>query len=275
MNKVYEIITEKITQQLEKGIIPWEKPWNGGGAWSHTTGKAYSFINQLLLEKGEYITFEQCKAEGGQIRKGAKSHLITFWKIYTKEEENEEKEITIKNLPILRYYRVFNIKDCIGIEQKYSKPCSFTEIEEPQTIVDKWGKIVPIFHSNSDKAYYAPSEDAISLPLPEQFKKPNMYYATAFHEMIHSTGAPGRLARGKKGAASFFGGEEYSKEELVAEIGSYALCNITKISDTKTEEQAIAYCQSWLSVLKSDVKMIINAAAQAEKAVNYIFDNIK
>ena len=105
---IYAEVTARIIDQMENGIIPWEKPWIAcGKAVSHATGKAYSLLNQMLLGRpGEYLTFKQCQEAGGRIRKGEKSHMVVFWKwIETEDEETGEK----KEVPFLRYYNVFHI----------------------------------------------------------------------------------------------------------------------------------------------------------------------
>ena len=106
--------------------------------------------------------------------------------------------------------------------------------------------------------------------MKEQYKAINEYYSTTFHELTHSTGHKNRLNRLQTGAVAAFGGEEYSKEELVAEIGSASLMNMLGIETTKTFRNSAAYIQSWLKVLKNDNKFIVSAASKAEKAVNYI-----
>ena len=78
---VYQIVTDRILEQLEKGVCPWQKPWHGGleGAVSYVTGRPYSLLNQMLLGRpGEYLTFKQCHEEGGYVRRGEKAHMVVF-----------------------------------------------------------------------------------------------------------------------------------------------------------------------------------------------------
>ena len=60
---IYKEVSDRIISEMEKGIIPWQKPWaSTSAAVSHTTGKPYSLLNQMLLGRpGEYITFKQCQ----------------------------------------------------------------------------------------------------------------------------------------------------------------------------------------------------------------------
>lgn len=133
---VYEMVTDRIIEQLEKGIIPWQRPWTGvrDGAYNRVSNKPYSLLNQmLLLHDGEYATFKQWTELGGHIKKGEKSEIIVFWKIQPIEEEKEDGTKAIKQLPILRYYNVFHISQVEGIEPKEKlAPSNLTPIEEAE-----------------------------------------------------------------------------------------------------------------------------------------------
>ena len=122
--KVYQIVTDRIIAELENGIIPWEKPWTGvrTGAYSRATGRPYSLLNQMLLRKpGEYLTFKQALEAGGSVRKGEKASIVVFWKpLPVKEKTKDGKEET-KIVPLLRYYHVFHISQCDGVELKYKE----------------------------------------------------------------------------------------------------------------------------------------------------------
>lgn len=271
---IYDIITERIIAELEKGVIPWEKPWTGckDGAISYTTGKPYSLLNQMLLGKpGEYLTYKQCQENGGQVKKGEKAHIIVFWKpLPITEKDKDGKEIK-KTVPYLRYYNVFHVDQCEGIEPKHAAELiDFIPDEKAEQIAADYVNLsgVKLEHIKQDRAYYSPSLDKVSMPLTNQFKGTPEYYGTMFHELTHSTGHASRINRLTKTAA--FGGEDYSKEELIAEIGSAALINTCKLDTPKTDRNTAAYIGSWLKALKNDTRMIVSAAGQAEKAVNYI-----
>lgn len=275
---VYELVTERIIDELEKGIIPWNKPWTGtrNGAYSRSTGRAYSLLNQMLLRKpGEYLTFNQCKEAGGKVKKGEKSSMVVFWKQVTVDDVDPATGETRKKMvPMLRYFNVFHIDQCEGIEAKYKpeevKP--FDPIAEAEEILTTYRQRegLTIENVRGDRAYYSPANDYICLPLQEQFPDPVEYYSTAFHEMIHSTGHVSRLDRLNRPAA--FGSEEYSKEELVAEIGSASLMAHLGIESAQTFRNSAAYIQGWLSALRNDPKMIVSASSKAEKAVHYILN---
>ena len=275
---VYEMVTDRIISQLEQGVIPWEKPWTGirSGAYNRISKKSYSLLNQMLLKhKGEYATFKQWQDLGGHVRKGEKSEIVVFWKIQPIEEEKEDGTKEVKQIPLLRYFNVFHISQVDGVEPLSKDALNEIEpIEKAESILySYWTKEnITVEHVAGDKAYYSPSLDMIHLPLFEQFISANEYYSTAFHESIHSTMKESRCDRAedRKGKLVAFGSNEYSKEELVAEIGSASLMNIIGIETNKSFRNSSAYIQNWLSVLKNDVKFIVSASSKAEKAVDYI-----
>ena len=241
-----------------------------GSAISHTTGKPYSLLNQMLLGKaGEWLTFKQCQEEGGYVRKGEKSRFVVFWKFVTMKDEETDEE---KQIPFLKYYNVFHIDQCEGITAKHTTENAHpVEADEAaEAIITEYVKRegVTLEHCEGDSAFYQPAADRIVLPMMKQFTETAEYYGTAFHEMVHSTGHMKRLAR--LDTTANFGGEEYSKEELVAEIGSAALVNHAGLETSKSFRNSAAYVQNWLQVLKNDKRFIVNAAGKADKAVNFI-----
>ena len=269
---IYAEITNRIISEIEKdGILAWKKPWMASGAAiSHTTGKAYSLLNQMLLGKaGEYLTFKQVQQEDGWVRKGEKAHMVVFWKWIDKEDE-ETHEIT--QIPFLKYYNVFHISQCENIRAKYSQgnPNPANPDQTAENIIADYVRRegVTLEHREGDAAFYQPATDKIVLPLLKQFKETAEYYSTAFHEMVHSTGHMKRLAR--LDTTANFGSEEYSKEELVAEIGSAALVHHTGLETSSSFHNSAAYVQNWLQVLKDDKRFIVSAASKADKAVNFI-----
>lgn len=283
---IYAEVASRIMAELENGQIPWEKPWTGtrAGAISHTTGKPYSLMNQMLLGKpGEYLTFHQAHAEGGHVKKGAKAKMIVFWKSFqrVKTEDGhvvigDDGKPVMDTIPMLKFYNVFHVDDCEGIKAKYDVAVENSDIkpiEKAETAlagyISKSG--IKLINEKGDRAFYRPSADEIHLPLFEQFKSAEGYYDTAFHESVHSTGHPTRLNRFTGDAANAaFGSESYSKEELVAEIGSCAIMHELGLETKSTFRNNAAYIQGWLKALKNDKRMIVSAAARADKAVNLI-----
>lgn len=275
---VYEMVTERIIEQLENGVIPWQKPWTGtkSGAYNRVSRKPYSILNQMLLQhSGEYATFKQWNEAGGHIRKFAKSEIVTFWKIQLIEEEEEDGTKVKKQIPLLRYYHVFHISQVDGVEPKEKIELQELEpIEEAERVKREYmdREHLKIYEKITDKAFYTPTFDYIEIPCKEQYKNVEEFYSTLFHEMVHSTGYYERLNRLESGASAGFGSETYSKEELTAEIGSAMSLNRLGIETTRTFSNSTAYIQNWLQVLKNDNKFIVSASSKSEKAVKYIFN---
>jgi antirestriction protein ArdC len=277
---VYEMVTDRIISQLKQGVIPWQKPWTGirSGAYNRISKKNYSLLNQMLLQyEGEYATFKQWESLGGHIRKGEKSEIVVFWKIQPVEYIREDGTKQVKQIPLLRYFNVFHISQVDGVEPLPKDALNDIEpIEKAESILhDYWNREnITVEHVKGNDAYYSPSRDLIRLPLFEQFTDANEYYSTAFHESVHSTMKENRCNRteDRKGRLVAFGSNEYSKEELVAEIGSANLMNIVGIETKKSFRNSTAYIQNWLSVLKNDVKFIVSASGRAEKAADYILN---
>ena len=270
---IYAEITNRIISELEKGNIPWHKPWVASGdCISHSTGKSYSLLNQMLLGRpGEYVTFKQCQQEGGRVKKGAKSQIVVFWKWLEKEDEETGEK---KEIPYLQYFNVFHIDQCEGLKAKYTQelPATVDPDQKAEEIISDYcaREGVRIEHVEGNHACYRPNADAVTLPLIEQFASVAEYYSTAFHELTHSTGHQKRLDR--LANTAFFGSESYSKEELIAEIGAATLVSHVGLETANSFRNSAAYIQSWLSALKNDKRMIVSAAGKAEKAVNLILN---
>ena len=275
---VYGIITEQVTKELEKGVIPWRKPWGAADQKpaNAVTLRPYRGINPFLLAaqgfKSPYwLTYKQATALGGHVKRGEVSTMIVFWKFETIEQEAEW--LQEKRRVILRYYRVFNVEQCELPEKflaKLPKPVESTvqPIEAADAIVAGYAK-KPAIIDGASAAYYLPREDRVHVPAIAQFGKPEEYYSTLFHELGHSTGHKDRLARKGVMDAIRFGSEDYSKEELVAEMTAAFLCGEAGIAP-RTIENSAAYIGSWLKALKNDRMMLVLAAAQAQKAADYI-----
>jgi antirestriction protein ArdC len=218
------------------------------------------------------------------VKKGAKSRIVVFFKPLVKkttttDEETGEDIVIEKKHYMLQYYRVFHLNDCEGIKSKFTDD-EQTETTPVETILNG-EKVIEDYisresangfslgHRKGDRAYYSPVLDEVILPLKEQFKEIAEYYSTAFHEIAHSTMKECRCNR-KETERAFFGGESYSKEELVAEITSANICSVTGIETASSFRNSTAYIQSWLKALKNDPKMIVFASAQAERATKYI-----
>ena len=280
MNKAYEEITNKIIEQLKNGCVPWEQPWFGvRGARSYKTNKAYSFLNQMILggECGHFITWHQINLLGGHLRKGSKGRRVFFWHTFDKAEVNEQGEKIIRKIPYLKTYTVFNTNDCESLPQRWAPQGIIAKNNKPIESAEKMAKVylerekIELKHNNVNESYYSVKYDYINLPPIERFRSSEDYYSTLLHEMTHSTGHRTRLQRFKPNdTSSPFGSPDYSREELVAEMGSSFLLKQVGIESSRSLEQNAAYINNWVNALKNDFSLIAVAASKAEKAVEYI-----
>ena len=300
---VYEMVTDRILAELEKGNIPWRKPWIRPSvqykgirievdpqscAYSRSTGRPYSMLNQMLLRQpGEWATYNQIAEAGGKVRKGEKSSVVVFWKFIESKKVNASGEEEIERIPMLRYYNVFHVETQVeglkpkarGAHDTVMVPDGKTKLEQQWDAIEEADAIVRAYLERSgvkhtevlgDRAFYRPATDSIETPTKAQFKDPAEYYSTLFHEMTHSTGHQSRLDRFRDSGSHAFGSENYSKEELVAELGASALVNFLGLESKGSFRNSAAYIQSWASRLREDSKLIVTASGKAEKAVNYI-----
>lgn len=287
---MYNEVTKRILEQLEQGNIPWLKPWTGGsGAWSRATGKPYSLINQMLLPRGEYITFTELTEQGGELVKdenGKAPRPKQVWAFWYKafkygEEVNEdtgEVEDKIRLIPKAKYYKVYNVETDTTLEVKHKKNDAPVEggaeaIEALEAIKQDYIKREGVKYSEefSGSAFYSPAFDSVTVPRREQFTDSAEFYSTVFHELGHSTGAPKRLNRFSpldKDAA--FGSESYSREELVAELTACSILANKGVETATSFRNSAAYIQGWSKKLKEDKEAIIRASAKAEAAYKLI-----
>ena len=276
-DKVYGLITEQILEALEAGVVPWREPWTLGPGMmpQNVDGRAYNGINAFMLAMAPYqdtrwITYRKARELGGFVRKGEKSTIVVFWKPLDREvEDRDTGEKEIKTFWLLRYYRVFNVEQCDGLDLKpMETPSEFDPIDAAEKIVAGMPKPPSMDHNGGDRAYYRPSADEIHLPARASFDSAEEYYSTAFHELGHSTGHKSRLNRKGIEAVAPFGSPTYSKEELVAEFAAAFLCAMAGIANTM--DNSAAYIQGWISKLKSDKRLAVTAAGQGQKAARYI-----
>jgi antirestriction protein ArdC len=277
--KAYEVITDRIIAALEQGIVPWRRPWRSStdAPRSFVSKRPYRGINVLMLTMTAqaqgyssplWLTFNQAKKQGGSIRKGEKGTPVVLWKfVETKDKTTGEK----KTVPFLRYFTVFNAEQTEGIEIPSAEELPEHEpLAAAEDIIEAYlAADGPTLAHGGDSAHYQPDRDHVQLPRPEQFTAPERYYATAFHELGHSTGHEKRLAR----TFGRFGSGPYSREELVAEMTAVFLLSEAEIEVEL--EQSAAYIKSWLRALEDDNKLVVTAATAAQKAADLILGRAK
>ena len=281
---VYEIVTERILEKLEQGTVPWHKPWAGGGCPQNlVSGKEYRGVNIFLLGSQGFtspfwVTFKQAKQLGGSVRKGEHGTPCIFWKFLARDTENPVTgEAETQKIPLIRYYSVFNAEQCDNIsharlEAEQDEPAPFNPIEAAEAIVSGYPEPPTIAHDGRGSAYYRPTTDSIHMPEPEAFDSEAHFYSTLCHELVHSSGHESRLARPGVVNPIRYGSHEYSQEELVAEMGSAFLLAEAGIDSDALMNNSASYIASWVKALRDNKKLVVLAAAQAQKAVDHITD---
>jgi len=279
MNQVYEIVTNKIIEKLEEGVVPWRKSWSSEAPKNLVSGKEYRGINPFLLDSMGFaspywLTFRQAKSLGGYVRKGEKSTPVVFWKNWSSLEQNDEGKLEETRRFVLRYYSCFNIEQCslppeeVPAEDPTTK--HFDPIPKAESVVKAMPSAPEITHQ-SQRACYSPILDIVNMPKPESFDAPVNYYSTLFHELTHSTGHESRLNRDSITDPVRFGSHTYSREELIAEMGAAFLNGHCGLVD-QTLDNSASYIQGWLGRLRNDPKLVVQAAGKAQRAADYILD---
>jgi antirestriction protein ArdC len=284
MSTVYEIITNRILERIEEtGILPWQCPWVSGGSLlehqNFKTKQSYRGINILILNSMGYtqpywLTFQQCKELGGTIKKGERGTPVVYFKYDGKKIEvkqgSETKEKTLP--PLIKYSTVFNVMQCEGLNYEETVPVSLSEEQKIQAAEDiaQGFKDSPDVVSEISRAVYYPVRDLVNMPHRSYFKSQEEYYCTLFHELMHSTGHEKRLNRKTLiNAEALSRGEDYGKEELIAEIGASFLCAKAGISPV-TFDNSLSYIKGWMESIKANPKMIIEAASFAQRGADWI-----
>lgn len=276
---VYQLVTDQIIALLEQGVIPWQKPWADAGIPMNMLSKRqYRGINLWLLlslnyEQNLFLTWDQIKSIGGSVNKNEHGHIVVFWKP-TQKKTDEQPEDKQKHVPMLRYYKVFNISQCRDIPEHLIPKVENTGVDqftpdmECEIIIKTMADAPTIVHKQQ-QAFYAIDTDVINMPKKKSFTSVDSYYHTLFHELVHSTGAEKRLGRKTLKDMAPFGSESYALEELIAEMGSAYLSRFAGILPNEIAN-TVAYIDNWLGVFKKDKRFLITASGQAQKAVDFI-----
>lgn len=271
---VYDVITDRVVAALEAGSCPWRKPWTAAGAPRNISGREYRGINVFVLRAASFsspywLTFRQALALGGNVRKGQRGTPVVFWRWL--DEKDAQGVPTGDKVPLLRYYTVFNLEQCDNVPAPagVEVPAVFDPIAAAEAFVASVPATSARIREGASLAAYNPTLDEILMPARTTFTQPAEFYSTLFHELTHSTGHASRLARPGIVNPIAFGSHEYSREELVAEMGAAFLCGESGILPATIENSA-AYLRSWIKVLKGDSRLVVFAAAQAQKAADWL-----
>jgi antirestriction protein ArdC len=283
---VYDEVTSAIIAQLEAGVAPWIKPWDAKAAhdasggvglpFNAVTKRPYSGVNVILLwmfgpstGPQAYMTFNQAKKLGANVRAGSKGFRIVYADSHTKRKIDANGNESIETYAFLKKHTVFHISQIENLPEGYP-PEPRKIYEQDQTLADDafnlWIDCTrAVIRPGGSKAFYSPAADAIGMPPLSSFRSADDYMATLLHELTHWTGAKHRLNRDFSGR---FGSTAYAREELVAEMGAAFLCARL---DVAGKLQHAEYLATWIKVLKEDNKAIFKAASAAQKASEYLW----
>lgn len=283
---IVKIITDQVVKAMEQGIIPWQKPWVGGGLpKSLATGKPYRGLNALLLNlsavmngytSGYWATWDKIRQMGGRVKEGQekKYTIISYYQSVSVPGEDEDGNPIEVSYPLLRYYRVYNLDQTEGIPRPSDElPPGVVGQEDALEAVENAISLMPnppqIFE-DSNKAYYDPQDDSIHLPSRTRFVSLEEYYATKLHEIGHSTGAAHRLNRPEIAERQALTDEyHYGVEELTAELFSAYACGYFGINNEKIIQNQAAYLNGWINAIQENREILIKAGQRASKALDY------
>jgi antirestriction protein ArdC len=283
-------VTDRVIAALEKGGLaeftqPWAKLSGGGGGmpWNFRSGNRYRGANVMLLfmvaaDRGyganAWMTFNQVKELGGSVRKGEKgARVMKFTPKVLEGEAADTREATTRVVPMTKWYTVFNLDQCEGLD---------LSAFEPRPILDTTGKLAKgeillqrmitstglRYQCVGNSACYHWSADLLKMPAGE-FESVDCYVATLAHELVHSTSSHLRLGRREQISAKFPRSDEaYAFEELVAELGAAMICAEFGIVGEHLQHES--YIASWLGALKKDKTLIFKAARYAHEAYCYL-----
>lgn len=284
----YQAVTELILAHLERGTVPWRRPWQQtvGRPCNFHSGRLYQGVNVLLLglcrfASPYWMTFRQVQARGGSVRKGEHGALVVKYGSFEKplhDDQGRETEEKQKK-SYLKAYKVFNAVQIDGIEFPTPKigavASADASLGSAEQVVSGMPQPPAIREGERTRASYNRVTDTVTLPSRDAFTSLEEFYLTLFHELVHATGHESRLQRQSLLSHDGFGGKVYSQEELVAEMGAAFLG--TEASIVRDEhEQSAAYLQGWLTVLrvKDHRRWIVQAASQAERAAEFVLGRI-
>ena len=270
-NKVYQIVTDRIIEALDRGVVPWHKPWKGGHSLPHNMfsmdpekGRYYQGANVGLLwisgfTDARWMTYSQAKKNGITIKDGEKPSPVIFWKFLDKKDENDN---VVDKIPLLRYFKVYNAEQCENAPKLPVIPVvdPTENFENCEVMMNMYG--VNLVQGGAD-AKYDFSRDTIRVPEPGQFKDLESYWSTVLHQAISSTAHEDRLKR-NVGNVAF--------ERMVSEMGAAFLCAQMGIERDSLTANHASYIAEYKAMLVEDPKAFMRAAKLARQAADYVLE---
>lgn len=286
-------VVERVLAMMERDGLEWAREWSAASCapYNAETGRRYAGGNRLYLmglyDDPRWMTFNQARGQGYFPRKGERSEIVEYWKpmrMYRDADGNlvalrkgqraPEGAEVVERTALAGVFHVFNAGQ---LADREGNPYPPLEPEGPASALDEGLCAVadrleassrcPVREGTSNRAFYSPAADAITMPARGRFRSMESFIGTLTHEMAHSTA--GELGRDAGGA---FGSEGYAREELVAELASLFCCldlGVERDGDLESDGNAAnhaAYLKSWMAALRDDPGCLFRAAAEADRA---------
>lgn len=277
---LYKQVTDHVVAQLEKGDLqPWRCPWRqtGNGLPLRHSGIPYRGCNVLWLfmvsqmrgfSSPYFLTFNQCRDYGGNVKRGERSTPILFCQPFQKDETAEDGKKGKGTGWMARAYHVFNVEQCDRLGDRFAEPPTATlspeeKVSHAETYFDNLGATID---RTGNAAYYMKLSDKVVIPPFETFHTADGFYSTLAHECHHWAGSVHRLGRF---AATDSTREEYAREELVAELGACMTMAQLGFEHTSNSDHA-AYLECWLKALRADPKYLFQVASKAQASCDHL-----
>lgn len=277
-------ITNRIISAIEadpgKPQMPWRRSktplWMPQNALTKNSYNGINVVNLWVAAEARgfsspiWATYKQWAELGAQVRKGAKSELVIFYKEFDVEPLPDIPDDNGKRR-VARASFVFNAAEIDGFDtpEPPARHDPIIRIVAADTFVQATHAKIVI---GGDRAFYRPATDHIQMPDEHLFtgtdtmSRDESFYAVQLHELIHWTSHKRRCDRDLQPR---FKREAYAAEELVAEIGAAMLCAELGVTQDTRPDHA-QYIHNWLQLLKNDPKAIFTAAAKASEAVTFL-----
>ena len=300
---------DEFVKLIEKGGLNWVQEWSIRHAgydvdvfdpWNPVTGTHYSGGNRFSLSMhcfmrdivdNRFCTWNQARKMGWKVMDGAQPLIIEKWLPQSWYQRDENGDIVtdedgnklfggtrMKLVSCFKVYSFTEIEGAPKLEKAYEPKAPVTVHGEIDTLLDalKDSSRCVVKEVLSQRAYYSPTFDSITVPKREEFTSMQSALRTLLHEMGHSTGHEKALNRnltGRKGTTN------YAFEELIAELtavftASYLDMEIATEDEDKHKRNHAAYLKSWLGKLQGNPDYLYKAAASAAKASDYIIKRL-
>lgn len=273
--------------------------------YNFKTDKTYNGMNRFILaisasiegyKDPRWLTFKQAKELGYSVKKGSHGTTLEYWERIpdTMDKLNKDgnpvldENGKIVQVPITREdgtqvmrwmgkpFTVFNGEQINGIPPYERQPMTEEQrIKELESILNH--SEASILYDSLEDNYYQKSTDTIHLRPKDDFKSMDQLYATALHEIAHSTQHPNRLNRQYMEASNPLEElQNYAREEVVAEFTAARLNAKYNLpySERMGKYNSTSYIEIWQQVFHESPLELIEALKKAEQAATYIENNM-